>query len=290
MRIGDDSGQSQHRMTAFALLSQLHFAEHAPVNWLPRDPNGRMTLYFLLFVGALLVVMKLAAWWIRGRRTPAPRRFWLSPLPAPNSLARTAPRSELNPRLVRAALSAGALALGYSIFWNFILPLELPPWILGYLGVPFLLLFSSVLVAVITLLWLPMGGLFPALHQNPLLARSIADFWGRRWNLWFSDWFRFTILGPLRRRPTLAVVLVFLVSGLVHEWVVNGALYLAADRNRFGTMMLYFLLQAAGLLFERRCLSGKPATKRILAWLVVGFPAPLVVNEGLLRALHLWPY
>jgi hypothetical protein len=75
-------------------------------------------LFFLLFIGALLVVMKLVAWWLRGRPTPAPLRFWLSPLPAPNSLTRTAPRRELNRRLVRAAFSAGALALGYSIFWS----------------------------------------------------------------------------------------------------------------------------------------------------------------------------
>jgi hypothetical protein len=80
----------------------------------------------------------------------------------------------------------------------------------------------TALLAVVTLLWLPTGGLFPALRQSPLLARGVADSWGRRWNLWFSDWFRFTILGPLRRRPVLAIMLVFLVSGFAHEWVVNG--------------------------------------------------------------------
>lgn len=277
-------------MTAFDLLSQWVFADHRPVNWLPRDPNARMTLFFLLFVGALLVTMKVATWLIRRRSGNLPLRFWLSPLPAPSSLARCAPRAELMNRLVRAALSAGALALGYWLFWNFLAPLELPPWILGYLGIPFLLLFSSLLLAVITLLWLPAGELFPALHENPLLARSVADFWGRRWNLWFSDWFRYAILVPLRQRPVLAVVLVFFVSGLVHEWVVNLSLYLAAERNLFGTMMLYFLLQAAGLLLERRFFLGKPAAKLVLVWLVVALPAPLVVNEGLLRALRLWPY
>lgn len=290
MRIGDGSGQTPHRMGAFALLSQLHFAEHQPVIWLPRNSDQRMTVSFLLFLGALLVAMKLAAWAVRGRRFGYPLRLWLSPLPAPNSLTRVEPRSRLTRRLIDAALRAGALSLGYWLYWDFIVPLELPPWILGYLGIPFLLLFSSLLLAVVTLLWLPTGELFPPLHQNPLLARGIADFWGRRWNLWFSDWFRYTIFAPLRHRPVLALLLVFVVSGLIHEWVVNLSLYLAAERNRFGTMMLYFVLQAVGLLVERRFFSDNPGAKIILAWLVVAAPAPLVVNEGLLRALRLWPY
>ncbi len=284
------SGQNERRMIAFALLSPLTFPDHRPVNWLPRDSNVRMTLFFLVFVGALLLLMKLATPLVRRRSTKSSLRFWLSPLLAPNSLARCAPRCGLTTRLVHAALSAGVLAACYRIFWNFIVPLELPAWVLGYLAAPVLLLFSSLLLAVVTLLWLPAGELFPALHQNPLLARGVADFWGRRWNLWFSDWFRYAILAPLRQRPVLAVVLVFLVSGLVHEWVINLSLYLSAGRNLFGTMMLYFLLQAAGLLLERRFLAGKPAAKILLAWLVVFVPAPLVLNEGMLRALRLWPY
>lgn len=260
------------------------------VNGLPSDPNARMTAFFLLFLGALLLLMKVTARVIRGRSTRGSLSFWLAPLPAPNSLGRSAPRSELLPRLAQAALSAVVLSLAYRSFWNWIVPLEPPPWILGYLGIPFLILFSSVLLAVVTLLWLPAGRLHPALHRNPLLARGVADFWGQRWNLWFSDWFRYVVLAPLRHRPVLAVVLVFFLSGLIHEWVVNVSLFLAAGRNRFGTMMLYFLLQVAGLWFERRYMARKSLAKVMLVWLVVFVPAPLVLTEGLLRALRLWPY
>jgi hypothetical protein len=118
---------------------------------------------------------------------------------------------------------------------------------------------------------------------------GVADFWGRRWNLWFSDWFRFALLAPLRRRPALAVVVIFFVSGVMHEWVVNLPLYLVTGRKLFGTMMLYFLLQAVGILLERRYFAEKPVAKVVLAWLVVFLPAPLVINEGLLRAMWLWP-
>lgn len=260
------------------------------MDWLPRDPNARMTWFFLLSVGALIFLMKLAAHGARRRTARTSLSFWLSPLPSPNSLDRCADRSRLLGRLVWAAVSAVALALGYRVYWDFIVPWELPPWILGYVGIPFLLLFSSLLLGVVTLAWLPTGRLHPALHRKPWLARSVTDFWGSRWNLWFSDWFRYVVFVPWRRRPVLAVVVVFLLSGLIHEWVVNLSLYFAADQRRFGTMMLYFPLQAAGLLIERRFMGGRRFTKVAWAWLVVILPSPWVLNEGLLRALRLWPY
>jgi 3-polyprenyl-4-hydroxybenzoate decarboxylase len=54
-------------------------------------------------------------------------------------------------------------------------------------------------------------------------------------------------------------------------------------------MMVYFLLQAGGILLERRFLAGHSAAKILFVWLMVFVPSPLVINEGLLRTLHLWP-
>jgi len=258
------------------------------MNWLPRDANERMTVFFLIFLVTLLLAMKFVAPLLR--RSPCrSTMFWFSPLPAPNSILRCRPQDELISRLVRAAFSAGILVAYYWGFWNFIVPSKLPAFALGYLGAPVLLLFSSLLIALFTLLYLPSGRLFPTLHDNPFLMRGVADFWGRRWNLWFGDWFRYALLALLRRRPALAVVVIFFVSGVMHEWVVNLPLYLVTGRKLFGTMMIYFLLQSAGLLLERRYFAEKPVAKVVLAWLVVFVPAPLVLNEGLLRALWLWP-
>jgi hypothetical protein len=81
--------------------------------------------------------------------------------------------------------------------------------------------------------------------------------------------------------------LVFLVSGVLHEWVINLPLYLVTGKNRFGSMIAYFLLQAVGILIERR--TRNRGVRRLLAWLFVFGAAPLIVNEGLLRILHLWP-
>lgn len=121
------------------------------------------------------------------------------------------------------------------------------------------------------------------------MARGLADFWGNRWNLWFSDWFRYAIFARFRRHPILALYFVFAVSGLIHEWVINVPLYYLTGRAPFGSMMSYFLFQALGLQVERRLLRGHPWLMRSLAWLVILAPSPLVLNEGLLRILQLWP-
>jgi hypothetical protein len=136
---------------------------------------------------------------------------------------------------------------------------------------------------------LPCGYLLPALHCRPWAARSIADFWGNRWNLWASDWFRYVIFGRLRRRPMFALFLVFAASGIMHECVINFPLYCVTGRVLFGTMMIYFLLQAVGILVERYFLKGHPRLLMTFVWLVVFVPSPLVLNEGYLRALLLWP-
>ena len=129
----------------------------------------------------------------------------------------------------------------------------------------------------------------PLPPKNIFAARSLTDFWGRRWNVWMSDWFREIIFRPLRARPLLAMVVVFVVSGILLEAVVSLSFWLVTGRSLFGLMMAYFGLQAAGMFMERAWLGGCPRLKRPFAWIVVLGPAPLFVNEGILRAFWLWP-
>ncbi|GKV43788.1 hypothetical protein SLEP1_g51041 [Rubroshorea leprosula] len=63
--------------------------------------------------------------------------------------------------------------------------------------------------------------------NEPLLANSLQDFWGRRWNLMSSDVLRHLIYNPLRRiskriigdrwKSLPAILGTFFVSGLMHE-------------------------------------------------------------------------
>jgi uncharacterized protein YqjF (DUF2071 family) len=87
------------------------------------------------------------------------------------------------------------------------------------------------------------------LMNAPLLATSLADFWGRRWNAGFHILAREHVFVPMRRivGPAGALLATFLVSGLIHDAVIS----LPASAG-FGLPTAYFLLQGVGILLERR--------------------------------------
>ncbi|MAY82005.1 MAG: hypothetical protein CL930_14650 [Deltaproteobacteria bacterium] len=73
----------------------------------------------------------------------------------------------------------------------------------------------------------------------PFLARNLRDFWGRRWNLFFTRICNRLIfqklIGP--ERPVLGATTVFLFSAILHEYMVWVSL------ERFdGRMLLFFTL------------------------------------------------
>ena len=252
------------------------------------NPNWQMTALFLVALALLGFVMKLVALLLPAKRELEGKAMsWV--LVSPDSVLRAQRATGVAPVVLRILILLGAVWLSYWVCCRLVLGFQIHGILLSYLGVPFLILVGESLVAIVNLFLLPGGYLLPVVHRRPWAARSIADFWGNRWNLWFSDWFRYTIFSRLRRHPVFALFLVFAVSGLMHEWVINVPLYFLTGRILFGTMMIYFLLQAVGILCERTFLKKNPGLLVVFTWLVVVAPAPLVVNEGLLRTLHLWP-
>jgi len=67
-----------------------------------------------------------------------------------------------------------------------------------------------------------MGISISPMFDAPPIARNPREFWGRRWNLWFTKSAHRLIFVPLggRNRPLLAVSAVFVVSALLHEAIV----------------------------------------------------------------------
>ena len=82
----------------------------------------------------------------------------------------------------------------------------------------------------------------------PFLARSPADFWGCRWNLFVSDFFRRHIFRPLAKggHTFAAAFAVFLLSGLAHEYFV----FVCVSRDQFwpGLMTAFFLIQGLAVI------------------------------------------
>jgi membrane bound O-acyltransferase family protein len=116
------------------------------------------------------------------------------------------------------------------------------------------------------------------LFVNPAGARSLGEFWGRRWNLAFSAVARERVFKPVARRwgGAWGVMASFAFSGVIHDLLIS----LPAGGG-FGLPSLYFLLQGALVLAERRWkIEGRVWT---LFWLLA--PLPLLFHPWFLRAV-----
>ena len=114
------------------------------------------------------------------------------------------------------------------------------------------MLYAAMEAATLSLLFLHRlaGIAVPPIQVNPIAARSVGEFWGKRWNRPVSDWLGEYVFAPLRRRrrPVLGLVLAFAASAAMHAWV-----FFAGGGWRAAlAMTLFFLLQAPVLLLESK--------------------------------------
>jgi hypothetical protein len=119
------------------------------------------------------------------------------------------------------------------------------------------------------------GGLRPPiLHQQPILATSIGEFWGRRWNRIVGTWLFVTFYRPLavRRREPLGLAAAFIGSAVLHLYFTWAAIGLEPALR----MATFFLVQLPPLWLERRWQqSSWPMSARrswTLAWLALTSP------------------
>ena len=244
-----------------------------------------MTVFYLAVL-PLCFFMKLIAFW--GAPESKELVAILSPYPSLAAVKRTLPLSAA-PRLIRRFILFLGVCIGaYWLWWQLLQNFRMPTILLCYIGAIIIWLASETVGSLLPFFAMPAGRLLPLVHgASPPLAKSLSEFWGRRWNMWTSEWFRQIIFHPLQNRPVIALFAVFLTSGVLHDLVINVPLYIVTGRKYFGLMTLYFLLQAVGILIERK--TRNQAARIFLAWLFVFGAAPLMVNEGMLRILHLWP-
>ncbi len=117
--------------------------------------------------------------------------------------------------------------------------------------------------------------------QAPLLTKSLADFWGNRWNTAFNVLAKRYAFQPLAPRigPHAALAVVFLASGLLHETVIT-----FPAGGGYGLPTAYFAVQAAGLFIERRpWFRRRPWLKRLLAWVVLIAPLGCLFPAAFIR-------
>ncbi len=143
------------------------------------------------------------------------------------------------------------------------------------------LLIHGGLFHLLALYWQSAGRPVRPIMNAPLAATSLADFWGRRWNLAFRDAAALLVFRPAARRwgVAAATFATFFASGVLHDALIS-----LPARGGYGLPTVYFLLQYVGLMFERRVLRGessgwKRLATRAMAALVVVLPLPLLFHR-----------
>jgi hypothetical protein len=117
---------------------------------------------------------------------------------------------------------------------------------LGMLGIVLFLHFG--VFHVLSLIWRRAGVDARPIMHAPLLAASLSEFWGKRWNLGFRQLTHGIVYEPVRRRAGAAVAILaaFLVSGMIHDLVIS-----FPARGGYGLPTAYFTLQGIGVLLEK---------------------------------------
>jgi hypothetical protein len=209
--------------------------------------------YMLTSAFAIFFGVKFLTWW-RARATVDPRTaqslayFFLWPgMDAQSFLSHA---ESAKPRVTELLWATAKIFPGASLLWLVArrVPASHPlcrGWI-GLLGLIFLLHFGS--FEVVALIWQKLGVDAVPIMQQPILSKSLSEFWGKRWNLGFRQLSYEFVFQPLRTLVGVpsAMMLVFLFSGLVHELVIS-----LPARAGYGLPTAYFLLQGAGVAFER---------------------------------------
>jgi hypothetical protein len=137
---------------------------------------------------------------------------------------------------------------------------------------------------LLSCLWRSIGWRAEPLMNRPLASRSIAEFWGRRWNCAFRDLTYPAIFRPLATccGPAIGTLAVFAFSGLVHELVIS-----IPAGGGFGLPTLYFVLQGLAVLLENR-LSRNQTSKllgRPIAAVVIAAPLPLLFHPPFINVV-----
>jgi hypothetical protein len=234
------------------------------------------TLSFAIFAGLKWTTWRTA----RIRLTPSVGRSvaYLAAWPGMDAEAFLCSSCRVQRPFVHQWLWASAkTALGVVLLW--VIARQIPAdhallrgWI-GLVGLIFLLHFGS--FHLVSLFWQAQGIEARPIMSNPIAAGTLSEFWGKRWNLGFRQLAHEFIFRPLFRRTgaIVAGLVVFLVSGLIHDLVIS-----VPARGGYGLPTAYFLLQGLGVIFERSRWAGDVARAgklpaRIFTLLVAAAPA-----------------
>lgn len=174
------------------------------------------------------------------------------------------------------------IIIGLLLIYLSVLAEALPIYFLSELlllaGLSLILHFGILNLA--TALWRSMGVDVRELFRSPFKSTSLKEFWGKRWNIAFSEMTALIAYRPLKNKvtPTAAMLISFLLSGALHEIAISFPV-----KSGYGLPFLYFFIHGTLMYAEdrssmvKRIISNKVFSHVwVLGWLIL--PMPLLFH------------
>jgi Membrane bound O-acyl transferase family len=276
----DNAGASSPRRWAAGLLSLGAFALPFAV-----EPE-HVGLRFFTAMGTVMVVIRTADLLRDRRRWSWRRRAWLM-LSVWDSRQAIFVEDRFDLRAWLSALGFGvlAMALGVVAWWASSQPVTATMLLLRWLaGGLFAYATFDALHALLIGLNRMLAVVVPPFHRHPLRSRSLAEFWGERWNLIIHQALARHVFMPFarRRHAKLGFMLAFLASAAIHFWLMFAALNAVVAL----CMGAFFLVQGVLIGVERRLgvRQWQPRWGHVWTVLAILLPSPLF-TEPLLRVM-----
>jgi hypothetical protein len=133
--------------------------------------------------------------------------------------------------------------------------------------------------------WRACGVDVAELFRAPYRSKSLKEFWGKRWNVAFSEMTALIAYRPLKTKIGVeqAVVVSFLLSGLLHEIAISLPVH-----DGYGLPMIYFVIHAFAMQLESKLkLLQKITVHKIYShvWVmtVIILPMPLLFHRSFVQ-------
>lgn len=243
----------------------------------------------LLTYIALLNVMKVTQIVVAApSQFPWARRIWSALAPFDVRRTRREPPAFAFRLLIRVVAFAvfGAAVYWFAVFYSGLLSPQLA--LAAQLATTVIVLYAAIeaIAGALRFLHRLAGIDVDPIQRDPILSRSVAEFWGERWNLPVSQWLNeiFFRLLARRGRPLVGMMMAFLVSALFHAWL----LFAAVDLRAGLLAGSFFLLQVPAIILERRLRIRRWPVYAAHAWtLVILLASSPLLTLPLLRGLEM---
>ncbi len=190
--------------------------------------------------------------------------------------------------LKRIAVGTGLIFLSGYIYNN--LPgvfFQILSTVLAIIGVSLVLHFG--ILNITAGFWRTKGADTRTLFKEPMRSVRLSEFWGKRWNLAFSEMTAIALYRPLKTRigEKAAMVTAFVFSGLLHEVAIS-----VPVKAGYGLPLLYFFVQGILIIIERKLEHIGILENKLIArcWVFTGLilPFPVLFHIWFLRGI-IWP-